>query len=244
MYFSKLIITFLPLVSGFFNYNGANMPTEFPFNSIEMAPYHPKIHGYSNIGLMGDIHAQGVPFATKVIDTLAYSGRNIRKEIAVRLFKQSDSNAEVIDIGSSTGMFTKCLWDAGFKNLSAFDASPEMLKYAKKRLPKEINLYLGNAGLAVPEADIYVCGFVMHELPSIARKAIISNIYEKVRPGGQLLVVDIHQTYIPKEVMLQGEPFCLDYIENFDKELRASDFTVKSKTWIENHVQTWWCQKV
>ena len=28
--------------------------------------------------------------------------------------------------------------------------------------------------------------------------------------NGMLVVVDIHQTYKPKEVMLQGEPFCLD----------------------------------
>ena len=244
MYLSNLLVSFIPLVAGFFNYKSPRLPKEFPFHTIEMAPYHPKIHGYSNIGFMGNIHAQGVPFATKVIDKLAYNGRNIRQEIAKMLFQKSrGGSVEVVDIGSSTGMMTQCLWDAGFKNLSAFDASPEMLKYAEKTLPKAICLYLGNAGIEVPIADIYVCSFVMHELPSVARKAVISNIYKKIRPGGQLLVVDIHQTYIPKEIMLQGEPFCLDYIENFSKELEDSDFDVKSKTWIKNHVQTWWCVK-
>ena len=40
--------------------------------------------------------------------------------------------------------------------------------------------------------------------------------------------------------MLQ-EPFCLDYIKNFNDEIKKSDFSVESETWIDNHVQTWWC---
>ena len=231
------------IASALINFRSSNTPREYPFHTIEMAPYHPKIHGYSNIGFLGDIHAKGVPIATKIIDVLAYNKRNVRKEIADELFKISNPTSNVIDLGSSTGMMTTSLWDAGFKNLSALDASPQMLKYAKMRLPKEVDLVLGNAGIDVPVGDIYVCSFVMHELPSVARNAILKNVYDKMSDDGMLLIVDIHQTYTPKEVMLQGEPFCLDYIKNFDEEIRNSDFKVESKTWIKNHVQTWWCTK-
>ena len=231
------------LTSGLINFRNSNTPREYPFHTIEMAPYHPKIHGYSNIGFLGDIHAKGVPIATKIIDILAYNKRNVRQEIADKLFKISDPTSNVVDLGSSTGMMTTSLWNAGFKNLTALDTSPQMLKYAKMRLPKEVDLVLGNAGLDVPPSDIYVCSFVMHELPSIARKAILKNVYDNMNEKGMLLIVDIHQTYTPKEVMLQGEPFCLDYIKNFNDEIKNSNFNVESETWIENHVQTWWCTK-
>ena len=241
--FYTYLFHLIQITSALINFRGGNLPREYPFHTIEMAPYHPKIHGYSNIGFLGDIHAKGVPIATKIIDILAYNNRNVRQEIADELFKRVNQKSNVIDLGSSTGMMTTCLWNAGFKNLSALDASPQMLKYAKMRLPKEVDLVLGNAGLQVPSGDSYVCSFVMHELPSVARKAILKNVYDNMSENGMLLVIDIHQTYTPKEVMLQGEPFCLDYIQNFNDEIKNTDFKVESKTWIENHVQTWWCTK-
>ena len=168
MKFYKYLLTFFHITNALINFRNGITPPEYPFHTIEMAPYHPKIHGYSNIGFLGEIHAKGVPIATKIIDVLAYKKRNVRQEIADELFKISDSTSSVVDLGSSTGMMTTCLWNSGFKNLTALDASPQMLKYAKMRLPKEVDLVLGNAGLDVPCADIYVCSFVMHELPSVA----------------------------------------------------------------------------
>tara|TARA_B100000424_G_scaffold270849_1_gene271368 strand:+ start:1705 stop:2466 length:762 start_codon:yes stop_codon:yes gene_type:complete len=235
-------------VVSFINFKTSKTPIEFPYDTIEMSPYHPKIHGYSNIGFWGDIHAQGVPFATKVIDYVAYDNRDVRKEIAETLFeKVGDAELSVLDVGCSTGMFTECLWNAGFKKVAGLDASPNMLKHGGNRLPKEIDLYLGNAGLELPDADIYVCSFIFHELPKIAREAILKNVCDKLNENenenAMLLVVDIHQTYIPKEVMLSGEPFCLDYIKHFPDEINEVGLNIDKVTWIENHVQTWWCTK-
>ena len=122
------------------------------------------------------MYAKGVPIATKIIDVLAYIKKWVNTRNYLMNYSKYNSTSNVIDLGSSTGMMTTCLWNAGFKNLSALDTSPQMLKYAKMRLPKEVDLVLGNAGLDVPNKDIYVCSFVMHELPSVARKAILKNV--------------------------------------------------------------------
>ena len=49
------------------------------------APFHPDIHNMSNVGPLGYVHAHGAWMATRLIDTVAYDGRNIRAEIAKRL---------------------------------------------------------------------------------------------------------------------------------------------------------------
>ena len=114
---------------------------------------------------------------------------------------------------------------------------------AEKLLSPKVEILLGNAAQELPAADLFVCGFVMHELPYIARQAIIDNAYEGLSTGGLFLIVDISNSYVPKEMMLKGEPFVTEYLENFVGQLLMSPFRVESKTWIEGHVATYWCWK-
>ena len=66
-------------------------------------------------------------FVTKVIDVVAYEGRNVRAEISEELAMHFDTKTtKVVDIGCSVGAFTKCLWLANFEQISALDTSVEM----------------------------------------------------------------------------------------------------------------------
>ena len=55
MKFYKYLLSFFHITNALINFRGGNLPREYPFHTIEMAPYHPKIHGYSNIGFLGDV---------------------------------------------------------------------------------------------------------------------------------------------------------------------------------------------
>ncbi len=228
-----------------------SVPKEYPYHSLEMSPFHPKIHTLSNVGKRGALHASGAVVATKIIDILAYKGRNIRYEIAKEVYEREKKRRKlstattlsVVDVGCSVGVFTKALWDAGFSKLAGIDSSPEMLYAAKEKLPDGVQLLLGNAGMAVPPANVIVCGFVMHELPEVARRAIIKEAYNALDEDGAFVVVDIDRSYLPREMMLAGEPFCLDYLKNFARELEDSPFHVEAETWVTNHVGVWWCTK-
>lgn len=237
-----LLLCGLAVSTAWTNFRKSPLPREYPFHTIEMSPFHPKIHTLSNIGETGKIHASGAHIATKIIDVVAYQGRDIRSEIAHKLWREV-GDVSVVDIGCSVGMFTSALWMAGFTKLTGLDSSHEMLAFATTRLDSDVDLLLGNAGISVPPADVYVCGFVMHELPAVARKAILHNTYRKLPKGGLLLVVDISTTYVPRETMLKGEPFCEEYLEEFHRELNETRFDVTSKMWIDDHVVTYWCRK-
>ena len=240
----RLIIFLATCANALINFRTGHVPHSYPYHTIEMSPFHPSIHTLSNVGEGGAMHAAGAKFVTQMIDYVAYDGRNVRSEIANDLAMRFDpKSTKVVDIGCSVGAFTECLWLANFKRLCGLDSSVEMLNYAEKLLSPKVEILLGNAAQELPPADLFVCGFVMHELPYIARQAIIENAYEELSPGGLFLVVDISNSYVPKEMMLKGEPFVTEYLENFVGQLLMSPFRVESKTWIEGHVATYWCWK-
>jgi SAM-dependent methyltransferase len=239
---ATLLLGFVAIAHSWTNFRTTPTPREYPFHTVETSPFHPKIHTLSNIGETGRIHASGAHIATKIIDLVAYQGRDIREEISHEL-RREVGDVSVVDIGCSIGMFTHALWVAGFTKITGLDSSHEMLAFAMNRLDADINLALGNAGKSVPPADVYVCGFVMHELPAIARKAILQNTYQTLPKGGLLLVVDISTAYVPRDAMLKGEPFCEEYLKDFENELNSTNFDVETKIWIEDHVVTHWCRK-
>ena len=54
----------------------ASRPVKY---DIHTAPFHPRIHNFGNTGFFGAVHAASAPLATKIIDLLAYDGRNMRR---------------------------------------------------------------------------------------------------------------------------------------------------------------------
>lgn len=102
--------------------------------------YHNKIHTFGNTGLLGAFHAVMAPVATKLIDTFAYSGRNIRSQVAELLrdvtmdeFKAKNKKAFILDMCCGVGMSTRALRNAFQESgvVVGLDTSPEMISFAK-----------------------------------------------------------------------------------------------------------------
>tara|TARA_B100001094_G_C17818537_1_gene617319 strand:- start:36 stop:254 length:219 start_codon:yes stop_codon:yes gene_type:complete len=51
----------------------------------------------------------------------------------------------------------------------------------------------------------------------------------------EVIIIDIASNYEPKQIMLSGEPYLLDYLDNIDKTLQ--DFT--KTVYIDKHVNIW-----
>lgn len=184
--------------------------------------YDPRIHNLGNIGFRGQIHAEGALLSTRVIDRLRYNGTNIRKEI-MKEYK----NNKVLDFCCGIGVST-------MDNSVGIDTSPEMLKVANK-IQKNKRFYLGNAENYKPKEDYDVvsCMFAFHEMPQYAHSKIIKNAFKIAKK--EIIIVDIASNYEPKDIMLTGEPYLLDYLETIDNTLTCFE----KEIYIDKHVNIW-----
>ena len=221
-----------------------NLPHEYPYHTTEMAPFNPKIHTLGNVGFNGKIHASGALAFTRSIDILAYSGRNIRLEIAEKLAKKYKSNTSILDIGCGVGTLTRELVVSGFTNVCGVDTSPEMINYAEKDVP-DAEFLCGNAGIELPSSDLVIASFLMHEQPACAQLDILATVYKSLPNKGRLIIIDISQTYVPKPIMLQGEPYIEDYLENFETLVSNNEYfsVVSREEHVPKHVTIWTLQK-
>jgi SAM-dependent methyltransferase len=113
--------------------------------------FHPKIHTFGNIGLLGALHAGVAPLATKLIDVTAYDGENVRNQIARELSHsvvpfpttasttaghkstKSQQAPKIVDLACGVGISTRALQKAfpHAVQLVGIDTSPEMINMAK-----------------------------------------------------------------------------------------------------------------
>lgn len=117
-----------------------------------------------------------------------------------RMLKGLPRGGTALDAGCGTGRHTARLLRAGH-NVIGVDSSPEMLAQSRAKFP-EADLRLGTVDdLPVPDAsiDIVVCGLVFSHLPTARIAPVIAEFARVLRPGGRLLISDIHH-----EVALRG----------------------------------------
>ena len=188
--------------------------------------YNPNIHNFGNIGLGGKIHANLSPFATKMIDMVRYDNKDIRKE----LMSEYKDNT-ILDLCCGTGFST-------YDNAIGIDTSYEMLDIAKKlktNKNKNKKFYYGNAENYIPECDIDVvsCMFAFHEMPLFAQLNVIHNALKIANK--EIVIVDISPNYTPSQIMLSGEPYLNNYLNNINDILYEFDETIL----IPNHVHIW-----
>ena len=148
---------------------------------------------------------------TRVIDIIRYNGRNIRKEIM-----EPYKNKNVLDLCCGIGVST-------VENGIGVDTSFEMLKVGQRlniNNKQNKTFYLSNAETYVSseDIDIVTCMFAFHEMPEYAHKKIIKNAMKIAKE--ELIIVDIASDYKPKDIMLSGEPYLLDYMSSIDITLQ------------------------
>ena len=184
--------------------------------------YDPRIHNLGNIGVKGKIHAEAALVSTKIIDVLCYNSVNIRDEIM-----KDYANNSVLDLCCGVGIST-------MHNSIGIDTSIEMLNVAKKINPNK-QFYFGNAEIYKPveKPDIVTCMFAFHEMPLTAHCKIIENAINIAKR--EIIIVDISSSYRPKQIMLSGEPYLLNYLKNIDNTLRV----FRKEHYIDNHVDIW-----
>ena len=184
--------------------------------------YDPRIHNLGNIGVKGKIHAEAALVSTKIIDVLCYNSVNIRDEIM-----KDYANNSVLDLCCGVGIST-------MHNSIGIDTSIEMLAVAKK-INHNKQFYFGNAEIYKPveKPDIVTCMFAFHEMPLTAHCKIIENAINIAKR--EIIIVDISSSYRPKQIMLSGEPYLLNYLKNIDNTLRE----FRKEHYIDNHVDIW-----
>lgn len=195
---------------------GLNLNSKIPYY------YDPRIHNFGNIGIKGKMHAEICYFSTKLIDKLRYNNINIRSEIMSEYEDES-----VLDFCCGIGISTT-------KNGIGIDTSSEMLNVAKRTYPNKV-FYNSNAETFKPDKkiDVVSCMFAFHEMPQEAHIKIINNAIQIAKK--EVVIVDIASNYVPKQIMLSGEPYLLDYLNNIDETLKSFNKTV----YIDKHVNIW-----
>jgi SAM-dependent methyltransferase len=176
-----------------------------------------------NHGPIGKIHADVAPIFTKVIDKVAYNGRNIRKEI----INSYNPNDTILDLCCGVGISTP-------ENGIGIDTSYEMISKARQLFPQK-KFDIANAETYYPNNDIDITSvfFSLHEMPRFARKNLINRAREYTKK--ELVFVDISTDYIPSPHMLLGEPYILEYLENINEDLREFE----KISLIDGHVSMW-----
>ena len=185
--------------------------------------FDPRIHTFGNHGVLGKFHAKIAPYFTKAIDATVY-GKDVRKDTFDRF---QDKN--ILDFGCGTGFST-----SESTGSLGIDTSEEMIKEAAKQFPMKKFEY-GHAEHYEPEQpfDVVTAMFLMHEVPRFARKRIIDNACYIA--SDSVVFLDIAPEYVPSSLMLAGEPYLLDYLQNIRKDL--VDF--REEVIVPGHVHMW-----
>ena len=185
--------------------------------------YNPVIHNLGNTGFLGNIHAMSTPCITKFIDKKAYSGIDIRKKV------YEDTSGTTCDLCCGTGFSTK-------PGNTGVDTSKEMLRFANFYNPGSRYLF-GNAETYGEdlEFDIVTCMFAFHEIPEEGHRKILNNALRISKRS--VIIVDISTDYKPSKLMLAGEPYTLDYIQNIDDLMESYSFEKINVR--KGHVDIW-----
>ena len=183
--------------------------------------FNPNIHNFGNTGFKGRIHAEMAKIATVTIDNIRYHGRNIREELY-----DNYKDKVILDLCCGIGISTA---PGGI----GVDTSIEMLNVARRDKTKEF--YCGNAENfnLNRDIDIVTCMFAFHEMPIEAQLKVKANAENMAKE--EVVIVDISSNYKPKEIMLSGEPYLLNYLNNIDYVLE--DYN--KEIYIKDHVSVW-----
>jgi SAM-dependent methyltransferase len=178
----------------------------------------PRIHNLGNVGAGGALHALLAPLATGIIDSVAYKGRDVRREL---LRAHVPAGSRVVDLCCGVGTATV---DVGV------DTSPQMIEMARRIAPPTRSFEVGNAETwgDADSFDVATVFFALHEMPEAARATVVANAHRLARE--RVLVVDIAPGYTPSPSMLMGEPYVLDYLDKVRDELRDWEHYVVADT--------------
>lgn len=96
--------------------------------------------------------------------------------------------------GDFSQRLARRLGDAG--QLTVLDVAPIQIANTRRKLAGWPQASAHVADLAEPVGEVFnavCCFFLLHEVPSHARRLIVSNLLNAVEPGGRIVFVDYHR---------------------------------------------------
>ena len=188
-----------------------------------------RIHSFGNVGIGGRVHAAVAPAVTKLIDLVAYGGRDVRTELRNR-------SAFVVDFGCGTGASTS---PRGI----GVDCSREMLDVARRLRPEcEFQRGLAERWGTEGMCDEVHIAFLLHEQPRSRRLRILKNAMRLCRD--RVVVMDIDPKYKPSATMRSGEPYLACYLANIESDIASIGAPVDRRQSVDGHVVVWELHKV
>jgi ubiquinone/menaquinone biosynthesis C-methylase UbiE len=106
---------------------------------------------------------------------------------------------KVLEVGCGTGSNLMLYRQAGC-SVYGIDLSPSMLAVARNKLGEGADLQLGDASsMAYQENffDLVIAMFLLHDMSSEIRPAVMREIIRVTKPEGRVLIIDFHPGPIP-----------------------------------------------
>jgi SAM-dependent methyltransferase len=160
-------------------------------------------------------------------DAEAGGGLNSTDEPIVAEFLSGRGPGVAVDAACGTGRFTEFLAKRGHQVIGV-DSSPDMLAYARRRVPDAEFHVAGLDRLPLPDdsADVIVCALALVHLPRL--EPVITEFARVLRPGGDLIISDIHHVLVTHGSVISalgpaGEPWiAATYRHQIGDYLRAA----------------------
>jgi len=136
-------------------------------------------------------------------DERAGGGLSAADEPLVAEFLGGREPSVALDAACGTGRFADFLAKRGHRVIGV-DSSPDMLAYARRRVPGG-EFYLGELErLPLPDdsVDVIVCALALVHVPRL--QPVLGEFARVLRPGGDLVISDIHHEHVTRGSVIKG----------------------------------------
>ncbi|MCS6787276.1 MAG: methyltransferase domain-containing protein, partial [Thiobacillaceae bacterium] len=147
-------------------------------------PAHELFQRYWRQYEAGGAAAYQVPYAEVV---------HHRLERLPRCLERVPLQARILDVGCADGYMLYLLWQAGYRQLTGVDVSPEMVERARQRLPAQVPIIqadLRDYLRTVPDGshDLILLHHVLEHIPREHTLEVLRHLHRLLAPGGLLNV--------------------------------------------------------
>jgi 2-polyprenyl-3-methyl-5-hydroxy-6-metoxy-1,4-benzoquinol methylase len=128
------------------------------------------------------LHAKSITASGESTEYFARYKLDCLKRLGLR------SQGAVLDYGCGIGNLTEQLVTA-FSDVHAFDPSKKSLEVARERAPRA-TFHESASGLPSGRFEAVVVAGVLHHVPPAERAKLVADLYDKLAPGGKLVVFE------------------------------------------------------
>lgn len=111
------------------------------------------------------------------------------------IFKQkllnNNGQIKILDYGCGVGLLSKDILNAFPQSqIGGFDISSESIKAVPASLRKNQNIFTSDINKLDYDYDFAILSTVLHHVPPADRDEVLINIYERLKPDGQVIIIE------------------------------------------------------